>query len=82
MTDGPAATGLGKLRLTPARILWSVLALIAVILLLQNSQQITVQFLGFEISAPLFIIIGGSMLVGWLLGEFGSRLWRWRRGDR
>ena len=69
-------------RLTPARVLWAVLALVALILLLQNSAQTRLQFLGFEITAPLFVIIGASLVIGWLLGEIGPRIWKWRRGDR
>ena len=70
-------------RITPTRVLWAVLAIVAVILLLQNSVQTTLQFLGFEITAPLFVIIGGCLIIGWLLGEVGERVWRLRRrGDR
>lgn len=64
---------------TPRRILWGVLALVAVILLLQNSQQITVQFLAWDVSAPLFVLIGATLLLGWGLGEVGTRTWNRRR---
>lgn len=65
---------------TPGRVLWGVLALVAVVLLLQNSQDTTVQFLGWDITAPLFVVIGASLVIGWGLGELGTRTWRWHRG--
>jgi diaminopimelate decarboxylase len=37
-------------------VLWALLAIVALILLLQNSAQTTLQFLGFEITAPLFVL--------------------------
>ena len=72
----------GRLRVTPSIVAWGLLALVALILLVQNSTQTTVQFLGFDVSAPLFVIIGAALVIGWLLGELGTRVWRWRRRDR
>jgi uncharacterized integral membrane protein len=62
---------------TPSRLLWAVLALVAFILLAQNSQQVTVKFLAWDISAPLFVVIGAALLIGWGLGGAATRTWRW-----
>lgn len=65
--------------LTPARGLWLALALLAVVLVLQNSADTTVQVLGWTVQAPLFVVIGAAMVVGWALGTLGARAWSWRR---
>lgn len=63
-------------------MLWGLLALAAIILLLQNSQDTTIQILGWDITAPLFVVIGASLIIGWGLGELGTRTWRWRQGRK
>jgi uncharacterized integral membrane protein len=74
MTDGER-----RFKVTPAMVLWSVLALIAVILVAQNSTDTTIQVLGWTIQAPLFVVIVLAMLAGWGLGLLGSQAWSWRR---
>jgi uncharacterized integral membrane protein len=71
-----------RLRLTPSLVLWGVLAVVAVVLLAQNTEETNVDFFGWRITAPLFVIIGAALLIGWGLGELGTRVWRWRRRDR
>jgi uncharacterized integral membrane protein len=60
-------------------VLWSLLALVAVVLVAQNSADTTVQVLGWTIQAPLFVVIVLAMLAGWGLGLLGSQAWSWRR---
>ncbi|HVQ87984.1 MAG TPA: LapA family protein [Actinomycetes bacterium] len=79
--DGSEPSG-WRPRLTPSLVLWSFLALIALVLLAQNTEQTEVDFFGWRVTAPLFLVIGGSLLIGWGLGELGTRVWRWRRRDR
>jgi len=73
------AEGRNRFRLTPAMVLWSLLALVAVVLVAQNSADTTVQVLGWTIQAPLFVVIVLAMLAGWGLGLLGSQAWSWRR---
>ena len=73
--DGGIKSGL----VTPRRVLWAVLALVAVILLLQNSQDVTVKFLAWDVTAPLFLLIAVTLFIGWGLGELGARTLRWHR---
>jgi uncharacterized integral membrane protein len=68
-----------RLRVTPALVLWSLLALVAFILVLQNSADTTIQVLGWTVQAPLFVVIVGSMVAGWGLGVLGQNAWSWRR---
>ena len=69
-------------RVTPSLVLWGVLAVVAIILLAQNTEETNVDVFGWRIIAPLFVIIGAALLIGWGLGELGTRVWRWRRRDR
>lgn len=68
-----------RLRVTPALVLWSLLALLAVVLVLQNSADTTIQVLGWTVQAPLFVVIVGAMVAGWGLGALGQSAWSWRR---
>jgi uncharacterized integral membrane protein len=68
-----------RFRLTPAAVLWAVLALIGIVLIAQNSASTEVRFFGWTIEAPLFVLIAASMLIGWGLGTLGTRVWSWHR---
>jgi len=68
-----------RLRLSPGLVLWGVVALGVLILLFQNSGDTNVQFFWLDVTAPLFLIIAVSLVLGWGLGELGSRVWSWRR---
>lgn len=71
-----------RLRVTPALILWGMLACVAVILLAQNTEEVTVEVFGFDVIAPLFVVIAASLVIGWGLGELGTHVLRWRRRKR
>jgi uncharacterized integral membrane protein len=68
-----------RLAVTPARVLWAVLALVAVVLIAQNSTDTEVKVFGWTLQAPLFVVIFASMLIGWGLGMLGMQAWSWRR---
>jgi uncharacterized integral membrane protein len=68
-----------RIAVTPARVLWVVLAIAAVILIAQNSDDTEISVLGWTIQAPLFVVIVAAMLVGWGLGTLGLQAWSWRR---
>jgi uncharacterized integral membrane protein len=69
----------GRRRVTPAMVLWVALALLAAVLVLQNSADTTVQVLGWTVQAPLFVVIAAAMVLGWGLGMVGTQAWSWRR---
>jgi uncharacterized integral membrane protein len=68
-----------RAKVTPTMILWIALALLAVVLVLQNSADTTIQVLGWTIQAPLFVVLVAAMLIGWGLGTLGTQTWSWRR---
>jgi uncharacterized integral membrane protein len=68
-----------RIGVTPARVLWAVLALVAVVLVAQNSTDTEINVFGWTIQAPLFLVIFASMLIGWGLGMLGLQAWSWRR---
>ena len=51
------ADGDRRFKVTPALVLWALLALVAIILVAQNSSDTTVQVFGWTIQAPLFVVI-------------------------
>jgi len=66
-------------------MLWIVLAIVAVILIAQNSNDTQIEVFGWTIQAPLFLVILASMAIGWALGTLGVQAWSLRRrrmGDR
>jgi uncharacterized integral membrane protein len=71
--------GDGLRRVTPAKVLWVALALVAIVLVAQNSTDTEVNVFGWTIQAPLFVVIFASMLLGWGLGMLGVQAWSWRR---
>lgn len=73
------AEGEHRFKVTPAMVLWALLAFVAIVLVAQNSGDTTVQVFGWTIQAPLFVVIVLAMLAGWGLGLFGSQAWSWRR---
>ena len=73
------AEGSRRAAVTPARVLWIALAIVAIILVAQNSGDTEIQVFGWTIQAPLFVVIIASMVIGWGLGTFGMQAWSWRR---
>jgi uncharacterized integral membrane protein len=68
------------LRFTPRRVVSVVLIAVVVVLILQNSTSADVHLLLFDHSAPLWLVIAGTMILSFLAGWlFGGR--RARRSD-
>lgn len=63
----------------PAVVMWSVLAVIGIVLIAQNGATTRVDFFGWTIEAPLFVVILASMVIGWGLGTLGTQVWSRRR---
>jgi uncharacterized integral membrane protein len=83
--NGPRGPqGHGRFKVTPAAVLWAVLALVGIVLIAQNSASTEVHFFGWTIQAPLFVLIAASMVIGWGLGTLGTQAWSWhrRRGNK
>jgi uncharacterized integral membrane protein len=72
-TDRPVGTREGLL--TPRRIAAGVLALIALAFVLQNRDDVTLQFLGFRVTSTLWFASFGLLVTGVLIGV----LWTSRR---
>lgn len=56
-----------------------VLALAVVILAAQNTDRITVSFLGWDFSTPLIVLVLGSLLIGVVVDELFGLVYRKRR---
>jgi uncharacterized integral membrane protein len=59
-----------------------VLAALAAIVCLQNSQQVSVEVLFASFNAPLIVVLAIFLLVGALIGYAAPVLLRHRRGER
>ena len=63
-----------------------LLAVAVVILAAQNTDSMTIAFLGWEFSTPLIVVVLGTLLVGVVLDEVFGLVYRARRrrimGDR
>ena len=70
---------LGRPSITPARVLWVLLVVVAFVLVAQNSNDTEIEVFWWTIQAPLFVVILASMLIGWGLGTLGIQAWSWRR---
>jgi uncharacterized integral membrane protein len=68
-----------RVKVTPALVLWGLVALAGLILLLQNTEQTTVDIFGFSVEMPLFLLLAAAMVIGWLLGTLGWWLFVRRR---
>ena len=79
MSDAPDRTGAaGKDLLTPRRITAAVLAAVALVFVLQNRDEVTLQFLGIRLSATLWFASLVLLVVGIAIGA----LWTSRRTSR
>ncbi|MFZ0015664.1 MAG: LapA family protein [Acidimicrobiia bacterium] len=56
-----------------------VLALVVVILAAQNTDKVTISFLGWEFSTPLIVVVLGALLIGIVLDELFGLVYRKRR---
>jgi uncharacterized integral membrane protein len=60
-------------------VLGTLLTVIVIILAAQNTQQVTLEFLPFEIGTPLIVVLLASLLVGVVLDEIIGWAYRARR---
>jgi uncharacterized integral membrane protein len=67
----------GSRSISAKHIIVGVLILVVVVLAIANSKKVKVDFVFGDITMPLFLVIVGSALIGWLIGWFMGR----NRGD-
>jgi len=60
-------------------VMGALLTVIVIILAAQNTQQVTLKFLPFEIGTPLIVVLLASLLVGVILDEIIGWAYRARR---
>lgn len=68
-----SAGGAGGRRITAKQVVVGVLILVVVVLAIANSKSVRVDFLVADIRMPLFLVIVGSAIVGWVIGWFMGR---------
>ena len=60
-------------------VIGALLAVAVIILAAQNTQQVTLEFLPFEIDTPLIVVLLASLLIGVVLDEIIGWAYRARR---
>jgi uncharacterized integral membrane protein len=77
MTRKDSLSPASRSRLAPRLVTAVVLAVLAVVFLIQNNQLVTIRILIPVVTMPLWVALGGMLLVGVAIGYALS----WRRGD-
>lgn len=63
----------GGRRVSVKQVIAGVLVLVVVVLAIANSKRVKVDFVVTDITMPLFLVIVGSALIGWIVGWFMGR---------
>jgi uncharacterized integral membrane protein len=63
----------GGRRVSVKQVIVGVLVLVVVVLAIANSKRVKVDFVVTDITMPLFLVIVGSALIGWIVGWFMGR---------
>ena len=58
---------------TPKQVIIGVLVVVVLVLAIANSKKVTVDFVVGDIDMPLFLVIVGTALIGWVVGWFMGR---------
>ncbi len=74
VTDRTVGTARGLL--TPQRITAGVLTLVALVFVLQNRDDVTLQFLGVQVIATLWFASLALIVTGVLIGVLWTSRWR------
>jgi lipopolysaccharide assembly protein A len=69
-------------RVSAKAVLWILLALLALILILQNTKDVRVELLFWNVTAGLWILLLGMFVIGFGLGWLLARLRAANRADR
>lgn len=71
MTQDPSPSGLRRLSYKQ----WAAIALgiIALIFILQNLNFVRVELLFFHTSAPLWLVLSITLVIGYLIGRFSKK---------
>ena len=68
-----ANDGSGGSRITAKQVVVGVLVLVVVVLAIANSDDVKVDFVFHSFTMPLFLVIVGSAVIGWLIGWYMGR---------
>jgi uncharacterized integral membrane protein len=68
-----AESGTSRPTVTPKMVIIGILVLVIVVLAILNSDDVKVEFVLGDASMPLFVVIVGSALIGWVVGWFMGR---------
>jgi len=65
-----AGSGNSGRSVSPKQIVVGVLIIVVVVLAIANSKKVPVDLVIHDFTMPLFIVIVGSALIGWVIGWF------------
>ena len=82
ISEGPKAFTRETVRITPARIGWAVLAILALVFVIQNGDRVDARFLFLRADrVPLWMVIVSALMLGFLIGLLTSALRRRRHQE-
>ena len=58
---------------SPRMVLIAILVLVVVILAIANSRKVKIDFIVGDLTLPLFVVIVGAAVIGWVAGFFMGR---------
>jgi len=67
------ADGTTRRRVSPKQVIVGILVVVVVILAIANSHKVKVDFVVDHFRIPLFLVIAGSAIIGWVVGWFTGR---------
>jgi uncharacterized integral membrane protein len=70
VSNGNGAT---RRSITAKQVIVGILILVVVVLAIANSREVKVDFVVADVRLPLFVVIVGSALIGWVIGFFTGR---------
>jgi putative membrane protein len=69
----------GRMKMTPKRIVFLVLALLFATFVIQNAQVVEVRFLFWSTQASRALVLLGTFILGLIVGWVAR--WAWRKGQ-
>jgi len=83
ISKGPTPFTRETVRITPARIGWAILAILALVFVIQNGDRVDARFLVLRADrVPLWLVIVIALVLGFLLGLLTMALRRRRHQER
>jgi uncharacterized integral membrane protein len=69
-----AEDGVRGREISAKHVVVALLVLVVVVLAIANSKKVRVDFVVGDVDLPLFLVIVGGAVIGWIVGWFAGRI--------